>query len=180
MRDLSPTAAPVIDPSVMPLRPVPATDAGGTFRTLLLATDLSPASAAAERLALDLATGLGSAILLVSVIDPHGLRLPGGGYRQRIDQARAIREAAAQVVVELGRRRGIPMRCLIWEGDPGEAIVEAAIAESVDLIVVGSHGRTGMDRLFMGSVSERVVRTSPTPVLVARSTPGSTWTPGST
>jgi nucleotide-binding universal stress UspA family protein len=46
--------------------------------------------------------------------------------------------------------------------------VEAAIAEGVDLIVVGSHQRRGVDRLVMGSVSEQVVRTSPVPVVVAR------------
>lgn len=162
----TPTEAPALDLIERPRR------AGDTVRpigTILLATDLSPASDVAERLALALATGLGSVVLLVSVIDPRGLRLPGGGYRQRVDQARAARESAAQVIVERGRDMGIAMRCLIWEGDPGEAIVEAAVAESVDLIVVGSHGRTGMDRLFMGSVSERVVRTSPLPVLVARS-----------
>jgi nucleotide-binding universal stress UspA family protein len=150
--------------------PLPAISPARAIATLLLATDLTPASAGAERLALSLARDLRCSVLVVSVIDPHPLRLPGGGYRQRVDQVRAIREASAQVIIERGRQLAIPMRCLIWQGDPGEAIVEAAIAESVDLIVVGSHGRTGMDRLFMGSVSERVVRTSPLPVLVARST----------
>jgi nucleotide-binding universal stress UspA family protein len=140
-----------------------------TIRTILLASDLSPASAAAESLAFELASNLGSAVLLVSVIDPRGLSLPGGGYRQRVDQARAAREAAAQTIVDRGRREGVSIRCLIWEGDPGESIVEAAEAEGVDLIVVGSHGRRGIDRFFMGSVSERVVRTAPVPVLVARS-----------
>jgi nucleotide-binding universal stress UspA family protein len=71
-------------------------------------------------------------------------------------------------VVDRGRSRGVPIRCLIWEGDPGDSIVEAAAAESVDLIVVGTHGRKGMDRFFVGSVSERVVRTAPVAVLVAR------------
>ena len=140
-----------------------------TIRTILLASDLSPASSAAESLAFELASNLGSSVLLVSVIDPRGLSLPGGGYRQRVDQARAARELAAQAIVERGRREGVPIRCLIWEGDPGESIVEAAEAEGVDLIVVGSHGRRGIDRFFMGSVSERVVRTAPVPVLVARS-----------
>jgi nucleotide-binding universal stress UspA family protein len=151
-------------------RPLLETSPARAVRTLLLATDLTPASTVAETLALSLARDLGGSILLVSVIDPRGLRLPGGGYRQRLDQVRAIREGAAGVIVERARQLAVPMRCLIWQGDPGEAIVEAAIAESVDLIVVGSHGRTGMDRLFMGSVSERIVRTSPLPVLVARST----------
>jgi nucleotide-binding universal stress UspA family protein len=138
------------------------------IRTILLASDLSQASTAAESLAFELASSLGSSVLLVSVIDPRGLSMPGGGFRQRVDQARAAREAAAQAIVDRGRREGVPIRCLIWEGDPGESIVEAAEAEGVDLIVVGSHGRRGIDRFFMGSVSERVVRTASVPVLVAR------------
>jgi nucleotide-binding universal stress UspA family protein len=141
------------------------------IRTILLATDLSSASANAEELAFELATRLHGALLLVSVIDPRGLWLPTGGYRQRMDQARDARQIAAQGIVDRARREGVPVRTLIWEGDPGEAIVEAAIAEDVDLIVVGSHQRRGMDRLVMGSVSEQVVRTSPVPVVVARRSP---------
>jgi nucleotide-binding universal stress UspA family protein len=140
-----------------------------TIRTILLASDLSPASSTAESLAFELASSLGSSVLLVSVIDPRRLSLPGGGFRERIDQARSARESAAQSIVDRGRKEGVAMRCLIWEGDPGESIVEAAVAEGVDLIVVGSHGRRGIDRIFMGSVSERVVRSAPVPVLVARS-----------
>lgn len=138
------------------------------IRTILLASDLSSASANAEDLAFELATRLDGALLLVSVIDPRGLWLPTGGYRQRMDQAREARQIAAQGIVDRGRRDGVPLRMLIWEGDPGEAIVEAAIAEEVDLIVVGSHQRRGIDRLVMGSVSEQVVRTSPVSVVVAR------------
>ena len=153
-----------IDPLTAPLQHA----ASRTIRTILLASDLSQASAAAESLAFELAANLGSSVLLVSVIDPRGLSMPGGGFRQRVDQARAARESAAQAIVDRGRREGVPIRCLIWEGDPGESIVEAAEAEDVDLIVVGSHGRRGIDRFFMGSVSERVVRTASVPVLVAR------------
>jgi nucleotide-binding universal stress UspA family protein len=148
----------------------PIADRAG-IRTILLATDLSSASANAEELAFELATRLQGALLLVSVIDPRGLWMPTGGYRQRMDQARDARQIAAQGIVNRARREGVPVRTLIWEGDPGEAIVEAAIAEGVDLIVVGSHQRRGVDRLVMGSVSEQVVRTSPVPVVVARRSP---------
>lgn len=141
------------------------------IRTILLASDLSSASANAEELAFELASRLDGDLLLVSVIDPRGLWLPTGGYRQRIDQAREARQIAAKGIVERGRREGVSIRTLIWEGDPGEAIVEAAVAEDVDLIVVGSHQRRGVDRLVMGSVSEQVVRTSPVPVVVARRSP---------
>ena len=138
------------------------------IRTILLATDLSSASANAEELAFELASRLNGALLLVSVIDPRLLWKPAGGYRQRMDQARDARQTAAQGIVDRARREGVPVRTLIWEGEPGEAIVEAAIAEGVDLIVVGSHQRRGVDRLVKGSVSERVVRSSPVPVMVAR------------
>jgi nucleotide-binding universal stress UspA family protein len=140
----------------------------GRIRTILLASDLEPASSAAEELAFELAGRLGATMLLVSVIDPRRLRVAGGGFGQRVDQVRATREAAAQGIVTRGQRERIPIRCLIWQGEPAEAIIEAAIAESVDLIVMGSHGRRGVDRLVMGSVSERVVREAPVPVLVAR------------
>ena len=138
------------------------------IRTILLASDLTAASAPAEDLAFELASRLDGDLLLVSVIDPKGLWLSGGGFRQRIDQAREARQIVAQGMLDRGRRDGVAMRMLIWEGDPAESIVEAAIAESVDLIVVGSHGRRGVDRLVMGSVSEQVVRTAPVPVVVAR------------
>ena len=148
-----------------------AGDGPGGIRTILLASDLSSASANAEDLAFELAGRLQGALLLVSVIDPRGLWLPTGGYRQRVDQAREARQIAAKGIVDRGRRDGVPIRTLIWEGDPAESIVEAAIAEDVDLIVVGSHQRRGVDRLVMGSVSEQVVRTSPVPVVVARGHP---------
>lgn len=138
------------------------------IHTILLATDLTPASADAEELAFELATRLEGALLVVSVIDPDGLWLPGGGFRQRVDQARDARQVAAQGIVDRARRDGVPIRTLIWEGDPAESIIEAAVAEDVDLVVVGSHGRRGVERLVMGSVSEQVVRTSPVPVIVAR------------
>ena len=57
---------------------------------------------------------------------------------------------------------------LVWTGDPGDMIVEAAEAEHADMIVVGSHGRGAVGRLFLGSVSEHVVRNAPCPVLVVR------------
>ena len=141
---------------------------GTRIHTILLATDLSSASANAEELAFELAARLRGALLLVSVIDPRGLWMPNGRYRERMDQAREARQIAAKGIVDRARREGVSVRTLIWHGDPAEAIVEAAVAEGVDLIVVGSHQRRGMDRLVMGSVSEQVVRTSPVPVVVAR------------
>jgi nucleotide-binding universal stress UspA family protein len=141
----------------------------GGIRRILLATDLSAASAGAALEALDLAHSVGAELLIVSVIDLGTMRLPGGRFGLRIDQVRSAREEAAQELVGRGRAAGVRVSFLIWEGDPGESIVEAARSEQVDLVVVGSHGRGSVGRFFIGSVSEYVVRHAYCPVLVVRS-----------
>lgn len=139
----------------------------GAVRRILLATDLSPASDAAARQAIDLAHDLGANLLIVSVIDPDGRGAPGGRL-ERMDQRRAAREAAAQQLVVRGRQAGVPVSFMVWEGDPGPAIVEAAQSESADLVVVGSHGRGRVGRFLIGSVSDHVVRHAAAPVLIVR------------
>ena len=105
---------------------------------------------------------------MVSVIDPGSLLLPGGRFRVRVDQVRERREQPAQALVERGRAAGVDVSFLVWTGDPGDMIVAAAEAEHVDMVLVGSHGRGAVGRLFLGSVSEHVVRNAPCPVLVVR------------
>ena len=135
---------------------------------LLLATDLSEVSSSATDQAFELAGRLGASLLVVSVIDPGSLLLPGGRFRARIDQVRERQEQLAQALVERGRDQGTEVSFLVWTGDPGDQIVAAAEAEHVDMILVGSHGRGAVGRLFLGSVSEHVVRNAPCPVLVVR------------
>ncbi len=60
------------------------------------------------------------------------------------------------------------MTFLVWTGEPGESIVEAAVAEDVDVVLVGAHNRGTLGRLLMGSVSEHVARHAPCPVLIVR------------
>ena len=148
--------------------PDPLASRGTPVRTLLLATDLADASASATEEAFDLAGRLGARLLVVSVIDPGALQLPGGRFRARVDQVRERREAQAQALVERGREEGLDVSFLIWTGDPGDMIVEAAEAEQADMVLVGSHGRGAVGRFFIGSVSEHVVRHAPCPVLVVR------------
>jgi nucleotide-binding universal stress UspA family protein len=138
------------------------------MQKLLLATDLSEASASATEQAFELASRLTATLLIVSVIDPRSLLLPGGRFRARVDQVRERREQLAQELVERGRQLGIEVSFLVWTGDPGDQIVSAAEAEHVDMVLVGSHGRGAVGRLFLGSVSEHVVRNAPCPVLVVR------------
>lgn len=137
-----------------------------SIQLVMLATDLGQASAAATEQAIEIATRLGARLLVTSVVDPDLAQRDGP--ERRIDQIRAGREAGAEAVVQRARARGTQATFLVWEGDPGEAIVSAAEAEDVDLIVVGSHGRGPVGRLLLGSVSDFVVRHATCPVLVVR------------
>ena len=152
--------------SALPQAPAPRLAASRPVRRILLATDLSGASSAAANQAISLARDLRAELLVVSVIDPS-TRQPGPKVA-RMDQRRAARELAAQAVVMLGRRSGVDVRFLVWEGEPGPAIVEAAAAERVDMVVVGTRGLGSVERIVLGSVSDHVVRHAPCPVLIAR------------
>jgi nucleotide-binding universal stress UspA family protein len=153
--------------ALMQARIAPGARAVGGIRRILLATDLSTVSDGASVQALDLAHDLGADLLVLSVIDATATRRQGSAG-DRIDQLRAGRELAAQGLVSRGRSRGVRVSFLIWEGSPGEAIVDVATSEDVDLVVVGSHGRGSVGRLLIGSVSEYVVRNASCPVLVVR------------
>jgi universal stress protein A len=153
------------------MTPEAARDNGGphgVVARILLATDLSHVSDVATDWAFDLARRVGASLVVVSVIDPRDLRLPGGRFLARIDQVRERRETSAMELVQRGRRMGVAVTFLVWDGDPAESIVSAAASERADLVVVGSHGRSGVGRMLLGSVSDKVVRNAPCPVLVAR------------
>lgn len=90
-------------------------------------------------------------------------------YQQLLDdQQQMAREYLNTAVVEVSRR-GVANRTCIEEGNAADAILDAAAAEQADLIVMTTHGRTGMARFALGSVADRVVRGGSTPVLLLRS-----------
>ena len=146
----------------------PTADLPVDIRRVLLGTDLSRTSELATDRAFDLAHRHGAELLVVSVIDPRDLAQQSRAIRTRWDQVRDRRQDAAQALVARGRSIGVTVSFLVWTGDPGESIVSAAASESVDLVVVGTHGRGTIGRLLLGSVSEYVVRNAPCPVLVVR------------
>jgi nucleotide-binding universal stress UspA family protein len=154
------SAVPAVTPSLVPAP-------RRAIQRILLATDLSPASAGATDEALELARSLHADLLVVSVIDP-ATPLSSGPV-ERMDQRRAAREFAAQAIVVQGRRIGVSVSFLVWEGEPGPAIVEAAEAEAADLVIVGTRGRNRVERFVLGSVSDHVVRHARCPVLIVRS-----------
>jgi nucleotide-binding universal stress UspA family protein len=136
------------------------------IRTILLATDLTGASREATGRAIDLASRLEARLLIVNVLEKR--RLSGAGSHERVDQARTEREALLVKVVRDARDAGVTAEFLVWDGDPGDSIASAAEAEHADLVVVGTRGRSGAERMFLGSVSDHVVRHAECPVLVVR------------
>jgi nucleotide-binding universal stress UspA family protein len=127
------------------------------IETVLLATDASPASVAAEEHAVDLAARLGARLLVLSVVSgTQGVRTE--------------RQLAIEAIVQRARAAGADAQGMTWDGDAGESIVDVAEAETADLIVVGTHDRGAVGRLFLGSVSDHVVRHARCPVMVVRPT----------
>jgi nucleotide-binding universal stress UspA family protein len=148
----------------------PATTPGIVSRPqrILLATDGTTASRDAEQAAIELAALDGATLIVLSVIDPSWLRLPGGMFVSRVDQVRAEREHGLVRIVERAQELGISAQFLVWQGDPGTVVLEAAEAEGADMLVVGSHERGPVGRLLLGSVSSHVVSHASVPVLVIR------------
>ncbi|MBI2206617.1 MAG: universal stress protein [Candidatus Rokubacteria bacterium] len=139
---------------------------------ILCATDFSEAGQAAEQQALELAGALGAELVYVHV-SAEAMLYRGVAFAvtdaQRVyDAQRRWAEDTLAARVAAAGQRGVPARSVLRVGVPFDQIVDAARDERADMLVLGTHGRTGLDRLLMGSVAERVVRLAPCPVLTVR------------
>jgi nucleotide-binding universal stress UspA family protein len=141
------------------------------LETILLATDGSLASEPASDEAIDLAAQVEARLLVISVLSASSRPSEAPADLGATAEARATLTTKAQSIVQRAKAAGADATFLVWEGEPGEAIVAAADSESVDLIVVGSHGRSGVSRFLIGSVSDFVVRHAHCPVMVVRARP---------
>jgi nucleotide-binding universal stress UspA family protein len=136
------------------------------IETILHPTDFSEPSANAFGFACTLARALNARLLVLHVYPPpicHGevvaRRQPNGFHELLWKELRAVLSPEPQVCVEH----------MLEEGDAASEILRVARKVPCDLIVMGTHGRTGLGRLLMGSVAERVLRRAPCPVLAVKS-----------
>ncbi len=136
------------------------------IRRVMLATDLSAVSGHAAEHAIALAIEEGAELIVLSVVDPSHLRPPGGRFLKRIDQERSRVETMAQALAVRARGAGVKATFLVWEGDPAETILAASESERADVIVLGSHERSRLGRLVLGSTSARVSREAGCRVLI--------------
>jgi nucleotide-binding universal stress UspA family protein len=143
------------------------------IRRVLHPTDFSRASTAAFKRAVEMAKGNRAELLLVHVMVP-AVPLMGDGYvsPKVYEDLEAAAQAAAQKqlrkLVEKAKQAGARVKGLLLEGVAHERIAQAARSRKADLVVIGTHGRTGFAKLFLGSVASRVLAVSPCPVLTVR------------
>jgi nucleotide-binding universal stress UspA family protein len=140
---------------------------------ILHPTDFSRASGAAFTRALDEARASRQQLVLVHVLAPV-IPMAGEGYvspsvyQQMSEAGRTWAQKQMNRLLARARSKGVRARGLLLEGVAHEAIVRAARRQRADLIVIGTHGRTGVARFFLGSVAARVTATAPCPVLTVR------------
>lgn len=143
------------------------------MRRILHATDFSAASSRAFKRAVDIAKVSGAELLLVHVL-PSALPIVADGYvspKVYEDLEAATRADGQKRLDRLARRAraaGARVKSLLLEGVPHERIAQAARARKADMVVIGTHGRTGFAKLVLGSVASRVLAISPCPVLTVR------------
>ena len=145
------------------------------IRRVLHPTDLSKASSAAYRRAVDMARGNHAELLLVHVLAPADPMMADGYvspkvYEDMVNATRAYGQKHLTTLVRKTKRAGVRVKGLLLEGVPHERIAQAARSRKADLVVIGTHGRTGLAKLFLGSVASRVLAVAPCPVLTVRGT----------
>src|SRR5215469_8889147 len=135
-------------------------------RSILVATDFSEASDKALRHSLALARFYGSRFCLTHVVSSLGLTMAGPGAIAACEEA-VLRETAQleASLVRTGALTGIQHKFIVRQGELWPELREIIREESTDLLVVGTHGRHGVAKLFLGSIAEQIFRQADCPVL---------------
>ena len=144
------------------------------FKHILVPVDGSPTSMLAVSKAADLAKAFGSQVTALYVIDPYPFTGVGAdfayGQSQYLSAATAEANSALDAVKVTMQAAGVSVDTVLGEGHAvHEGIVRALENTGADLIVMGSHGRRGLERLMLDSVTQRVLGVAHVPVLVVRS-----------
>lgn len=143
------------------------------FKSIVVATDGSKYSAAAASEAIGIAKRNNAKLTVLAVVPADIDMVTDIDFaaieREKLaDQDMQAAEKNAKAVKDAAQKAGVDAQAFVMSGKPADAIIEIAKDKSADLVVVGSHGRTGLDRLLMGSVTERVIVMSSCAVLAVK------------
>jgi nucleotide-binding universal stress UspA family protein len=139
------------------------------FKKILIATDGSKYSQGAANEGLEIARIHGSKVFVLYVIDMralmsvNGIPVPENMYLLLEEEGKRAVSLVKEMAV------GLPVETFVQSGYPGSTIVEFAKDHGIDLIVVGTLGKSGIEALLLGSVAGNVIRHAPCPVLVVKS-----------
>jgi nucleotide-binding universal stress UspA family protein len=146
------------------------------IRRILVPTDFSACAAAAYGPARALAALTGAEVVALHVIE-HPVRVVDSDVYLDIVHGIPDRREDCLAALERTAREAFPslrVRCTVAEGEPEAKIAEAAGREQADLIVMGTHGRTGLSHFLLGSAAEHLTRKAPCPVLTVKATAAET------
>jgi nucleotide-binding universal stress UspA family protein len=143
------------------------------YRNIVIATDGSENTQRAISYGIEIAKLSGATVHALYVVDTSAFSsIPmssDGGWEAMFEILKKEGERAVSAVKYQGEAAGVDVREVVWEGNPSNVILEFAENNNVDLVVMGTLGKTGLDRFLLGSVAEKVVRGSTVPVMVVRS-----------
>jgi len=142
------------------------------FETILIATDGSDSVSRAVAVALDLADKFDATVHAMSVVDTNEVDSSPEAVRTELRDA--LSEQAAEALSTITESTDRSVQTAVREGRPATEICNYAREIDADVVATGTRGRHGENRFLIGSVAERVVRTSPVPVLTVRQLEGET------
>ncbi|GAA0722850.1 nucleotide-binding universal stress UspA family protein [Halorubrum trapanicum] len=138
------------------------------YSEILVPTDGSPASDAAIEHAIDLADRYGARLHALYVVDGGAYSSLEAGAEVVVDALESEGEEATRRVADAAAAAGVECVTTVVSGTAYQSIHDYVDEHGIDVVVMGTHGRKGLDRYLLGSVTERVVRTSDVPVLTVR------------
>ena len=141
---------------------------------ILVPTDFSAHADDALAYAIELATSLQAHLTLLHVFYLSPLtvgEVPPVVFNDTLRDLETYAQQHTQMALDRVQQAGLQGDSIIVEGTPFQTIIDVAKDQDIDLIVMGTHGRTGLSHVLMGSVAEKVVRMAPCPVLVTRGAP---------
>jgi len=138
------------------------------FGRILVATDGSERNRGAVEEALRIGRVCGSSVTAVYVMDLSAFESVSADVMIRDTWSMVQREGEAALARVRQMAEGVNLETVVLEGKPAPAIVDYAVEHKIDLIVIGTQGKRGLERLLLGSVAESVIRQAPCRVLVVR------------
>ena len=138
------------------------------YETIVIATDFSEASLPAVKTGFKLAQDSEAEVYLLHVFNPPVGMDPMGTVAPSLDNLEEAAKSQLEGLVPEDTPEGVTVFPLVLRGMPTKTIAELAREKDADLIIVGTHGRTGLGRLFMGSTAEALLREAPCHVMVVK------------